>query len=118
MASGAQLAEQAVSDWLLFLDADTVLGGDAVARMSNEAAARDATFLSCWPGLDCHTFWERVLMPMLGFSVFTLFPALLSLSRNDPSMVLAHGAFLLAQREVYAVVGGHAAGRHQILEDT
>ena len=114
----AQLAEQAVSDWLLFLDADTVLGGDAVARMSNEAAARDATFLSCWPGLDCHTFWERVLMPMLGFSVFTLFPAPLSLSRNDPSMGLAHGACILAHREVYAAVGGHAAVRHELFEDT
>lgn len=114
----AQLAQQAASEWLLFLDADTVLATDAVASMVTEAQARDVSFLSCWPGLICLSFWERALMPMMAFSTFSLYPAPLSLVRNDPSLGLAHGACILAQREVYRSVGGHEAVRHEIFEDT
>jgi chlorobactene glucosyltransferase len=59
-----------------------------------------------------------MLMPMLNFCVFTLFPAPLSLLRPDPSMGLAHGACILARRDAYEAVGGHAAVRTEIFEDT
>ena len=57
-------------------------------------------------------------MPMLSFCAFTLFPAHLALSRNDPSLGLAHGACILAQRDAYRSVGGHEAVRNEIFEDT
>ncbi len=114
----AQLAQHAASEWLLFLDADTLLAERAVADMLHEALKREVTLLSCWPGLICESFWERALMPMLNFCVFTLFPAPLAVSRNDPSMGLAHGACLLMQREAYRAVGGHQTVRDEIFEDT
>ena len=114
----AQLAIQAQSEWMLFLDADARLAENAAAQMLAEATQRQLTFLSCWPGLTLVSFWERALMPLLNFTVFTLFPAPLSLLRNDASLGLAHGACLLMHRATYNKLGGHGAVRDQIFEDT
>jgi hypothetical protein len=57
-------------------------------------------------------------MPMLNFVVLTLFPAPLSLKRQDASLGLAHGACILARREEYKKTGGHEAVRDEIFEDT
>lgn len=114
----AQLAQAARGRWLLFLDADARLGARAVERMVAEAEARRLTLLSCWPGLELLSFWEKALMPLLNTVVFSLFPGVLSLTRPDPSLGLAHGACLLFERATYHKLGGHAAVRDQIFEDT
>lgn len=114
----AQLAQAAHTKWLLFLDADARLADGAVARMVAEAERRQLALLSCWPGLTLVSWWEQALMPMLNFVVFTLFPAPLSLLRNDASLGLAHGACMLVNRASYEAMNGHAAVRDQIFEDT
>lgn len=113
----AQMASAAQAEWLLFLDADARLAEQAAARMLSEARERQLTLLSCWPALDLGSFWEKTLLPLLNFLVFTLFPAPLSLRRADPSLGLAHGACLLVRREQYFAVGGHAAVHDAITED-
>src|SRR5262245_32213722 len=100
----ARLAEEARCEWLLFLDADARLAEGAVARMVEEARKRDLTMLSAWPSLTLVSFWERALMPMLNFVVFSLFPAPLSLVRDDASLGLVHGACILVERDGYQVV--------------
>jgi|YNPBryBLVA2012_1023415.scaffolds.fasta_scaffold00100_23 glycosyltransferase involved in cell wall biosynthesis len=113
------LAEEARSQWLLFVDADVVLAPGAVPAVLAEAERRGVTLLSCWPGLRMSGFWEGLLMPMLNFVVFTLYPAPLALRRpRDPSLGLAHGALMLARREAYRRVGGHRAVRGELFEDT
>lgn len=113
------LAGQARSPWLLFLDADSVLAAGAVGSILSEARQRELTLLSCWPGLEMKGFWEKLLMPMLNFVVFTLYPAPLALARPAyPSLGLAHGALILASRDAYERVGGHAAVREELFEDT
>jgi glycosyltransferase involved in cell wall biosynthesis len=114
----ARLAHEARGEWLLFLDADVRLSDGATARMLSETQERGLTLLSCWPGQTVIGFWERTLMPMLNFVVFTLFPAPLSLERMDASLGLAHGACLFVERESYAAFGGHEVVRDEIFEDT
>ena len=100
-------------------------GAGAVSRITDaartalcEAMQRKATLLSLWPGLDLVGAWEKLLMPMLHFIVFALYPAPLALTRRDPSLGIAHGACMLAHRETYLRVGGHEAVRDEIFEDT
>jgi glycosyltransferase involved in cell wall biosynthesis len=113
-----RLAQWAESEWLLFLDADARLAPGALAGLTAAARRRDVTFLSAWPRLVQRSFWERVAMPMLNFSVFTLFPSPLSLLMNARSLGLAHGACILAHRETYFRLDGHRAVRDAIFEDT
>jgi glycosyltransferase involved in cell wall biosynthesis len=114
----ARLADEASSPWMLFLDADARLRKNATALMLAEATERRVTLLSAWPGLDLVGFWEKLLMPMLNFLVFSIYPAPFSLKSRSPALGLAHGACLLIQRETYRRVGGHASVRDQIFEDT
>lgn len=114
----ANLARAASFDHLLFLDADARLLPGAVDRLRAEMVRRRLEMLSCWPGLVAISFWERVLMPMLNFVVFTIFPGPLSLIFGFSSLALAHGACLLFDRKAYFTVGGHEAVRDQIFEDT
>ncbi|HEX7317242.1 MAG TPA: glycosyltransferase [Pyrinomonadaceae bacterium] len=113
----ARLAAEAKGRWLLFLDADARLRRNAVSLMTGEALARGVTLLSCWPRLLTRGFWEGALMPLLNFVVFTLYPAPLALRRDDARLGLAHGACVLARRDVYETVGGHAAVRAELFED-
>jgi glycosyltransferase involved in cell wall biosynthesis len=112
-----RLAEAARSGWMLYLDADARLAPYAAEKMLREARRRRVTLLSCWPALEARGFWERLLMPMLNFVVFTLYPAPLSLRRRDASLGLAHGACLLVERETYFSVGGHSSVRGELYED-
>ncbi len=114
----AQLADAAETPWMLFLDADARLEPGAVRRLVAEAEARGVTLLAPWPGIVCGGFWEKALMPLLNFCVFTFFPAPLALRRRDTNMGLAHGACILAQREAYHAVGGHGVVRNELFEDT
>lgn len=114
----AQLAAEARGRWLLFIDADARLCENAVARAVAEAEARGVSLLSCWPALELRSFWERALMPLLNFVVFTLYPAPLAFKRDDASLGLAHGSFILARRDAYERTGGHALVRDEIFEDT
>jgi glycosyltransferase involved in cell wall biosynthesis len=113
----ARLAAEARGRWLLFLDADARLAEKAAPLIVGEALARGVTMLSCWPRLLTRGFWEGALMPLLNFVVFTLYPAPLALRRNDPSLGLAHGSCLLARRDAYETIGGHAAVRGELFED-
>ncbi len=114
----SRLAAEATSAWLLFLDADARLTHDACARMVEEAQRRRLTLLSCWPAFEMDTFWEQMLMPMLSWVVFSIFPGPMSLFRGDRSLALAHGACIMVRRDVYERLGGHGAVRNEVFEDT
>ena len=114
-----QLAVAAGSEWMLYLDADTVLRPEAVSRILATARHFDCSFLSCWPGMDMLGFWEKLLMPLLNFLTFTMYPAPLAyLRENDASLGLAHGACILMRSAEYWEAGGHAAVRNELFEDT
>tara|TARA_A100001037_G_C15115991_1_gene621410 strand:+ start:654 stop:1808 length:1155 start_codon:yes stop_codon:yes gene_type:complete len=114
----ARLAEKATGKWLLFLDADTTLRRNAVESMVIEATHRDATLLSAWPKIEMLSLMEKLLMPLLNFVVFSLFPAPISRFNDRPSLGLAHGACILAYRETYLANGGHRMVKDRLFEDT
>lgn len=87
-------ADGARTEWLAFVDADVVLHGHALATM---AAATRHTSTSIVGGLECRSFWERLLLPELG----------LALVQEGLPPDFASGQCFLVRRDHYEAVGGH-----------
>jgi glycosyltransferase involved in cell wall biosynthesis len=91
-------AEGATTEWLAFVDADVVLAPSALATM---AAATRSTSTSIVGGLECRSFWERLLLPELG----------LALTQEGFPPGFASGQCFLVRRDHYEAVGGHGHQR-------
>jgi hypothetical protein len=87
-------AEGAATTWLAFVDADVVLHPQALATM---AGATFHTSTSIVGGLECRSFWERLLLPELG----------LALVQEGLPPDFASGQCFLVRRDHYEAVGGH-----------
>ena len=99
-------AEGAGTEWLAFVDADVVLAPTALATM---AAATRSTSTSIVGGLECRSFWERLLLPELG----------LALTQEGFPPGFASGQCFLVRRDHYEAVGGHGhpAVRGSVVDD-
>ena len=86
--------EGARTEWLAFVDADVVLAPAALGTM---AAATRSTSTSIVGGLECRTFWERLLLPELG----------LALTQEGFPPGFASGQCFLVRRDHYEEIGGH-----------
>ncbi len=111
-----QAVGQATGEWLLFVDADVQLSGQAVRQALGAAGAHGADMVSWFAQLEMRTFWERQLMPFIA-DFIVLFSPLHKV--NDPAEdhCIANGQFILIRRAVYNEVGGHAAIRDTIIDD-
>ncbi len=106
----------ATGDWLLFLDADTHVASQGLARAFARAEAEGLDGLSLSPEQVCGGFWERVVQPV----VFEFLNARYDLDAvNDPARpeAAANGQFILIRRTVYERLGGHEAIKDRVLED-
>jgi hypothetical protein len=110
-----QLAEAAAgADVLSFVDADVVLGPDALARATTMLRKTQVTLLSPYPKI---TGTGRLLQPLLQWSWLTFLPLRLMERSPRPSLAAAGGQWLVVDRAGYQRSGGHAAVRTEILED-
>jgi len=103
-------------EWLLFLDADTVLYPRALGRALTDAIEHSAVLVSYSPEQQTDSLGEEMLIPF----VYARLAEHFSFDRvNDPRLpdAAANGQFLLVRRDVYESLGGHAAVRSQVLED-
>jgi glycosyltransferase involved in cell wall biosynthesis len=108
--------EMGDADYLLFADADLEFHPQCLKQMVRLARHRGADFTSLLPRIVCRSPGE--LLGLLG--AMTIINMRLPLSAtNDPRVkrALVAGGFLLAKRESYEAVGGHAAVRGQVVED-
>ena len=111
--SGAKLAK---GKWLLFTDADTRHAINSIEQGFREAESNHAALLSYSPKQEVHGFWERALMPVIFAELAKTYRPKEVSDPTSPAAA-ANGQYLLIRRDVYDVVGGHAAVAHAILED-
>lgn len=99
-------AEGATTAWLAFVDADVALAPSALATA---VAATRATSTSLVGGLECRSFWERLLLPELG----------LALVQEGLPTDFASGQCFLVRRDAYEAAGGHGnlAVRGSLVDD-
>ena len=113
----AALAGDPTPDLLLFVDADVVLAPDAVRRIA--ALMRDSglELASPYPCQIALTAAERLVQPLLQWSWMTTLPLGLAEDSPRPSLTAANGQALAITPAAYQRSGGHAAVRHEVLED-
>lgn len=111
-----QAAAKADGEWLLFLDADVVVDPRALRQAYDWAAANGARMLSGYGFLVLGTFWEQVIMPVIGGMIVGANPLD---EVNDPAhpRVVCNGQFILIEREAYREIGGHEAVKAAIIDD-
>ncbi len=109
-------AQGAKGDWLLFVDADTVLLDGAVDNALQDAERYGAALVSYSPEQLAHSFFERALIPFIYCRLARRFSFA---AVNDPSRheAAANGQFILIRRDAYHQIGGHRAVAAEILED-
>ncbi len=112
-----QAAAEADGEWLLFTDADVWHEPTSLRRAVAEALRIGSDALSILPRIEVTSFWDRVMMPLFGVLVAIRW----RIDRaNDPDRpeALLVGGYILVRADLYRELGGHAAVRDEILEDT
>ena len=103
-------------EYLLFTDADPVFERHALNTAVNTMRERELDVLTLMPQAKFGSFWERAVQPVI-------FGFIASLTRfknvNDPDhkSSMGFGAFLMFRRSAYEKIGGHEAGKVDVLED-
>jgi hypothetical protein len=110
-----QLAQQTSAEILVFVDADVVLGPDAVAAAATALAGFD--LLTPYPRIVATGAGQRLVQPLLQWSWLAFLPLRAMERSARPSLAAAGGQFLVVRRPAYTAAGGHAAVREEILED-
>jgi len=109
-------SQQARGKWLMFVDSDVIVQPNLLSDTIGMCVARKYDALSLLTKLDCHTAWEKLVLPVAAGA----WAVMNTISwTNDEGMktALANGQVFLIRREPYDKVGGHAAVRHKMLED-
>jgi chlorobactene glucosyltransferase len=125
-----QLSAAARGDYLLFTDADTVHEPTALGACLGHAQATDAGLLSAWPHQVTRTWSECAVIPLVYVLLLGALPhgILIYLQRRPDkarqgerawlrALGAANGQFMLFRRDVYELIGGHAAVRDHLVED-
>ena len=112
-----QLSTVARGEYLLFTDADVRWEPEALSSLVAEALRTRADLLTAWPRQETRTWGERLVVPLMAFSVFAYLPALAVHTLPWPSLAAAIGQCLLFKRTTYAQIGGHTALKNQIADD-
>ncbi|MGL6278160.1 MAG: glycosyltransferase [Gaiella sp.] len=109
--------ELARGDWLLFTDADVRHAPDTVGRALALARKTGRAGLTVLPVLETGTLVEQAVQPAAAVLIRS-FVAPGPLVRSPRSSVaIAAGGFILVRRDTYEAVGGHAAMRHELVDD-
>ncbi|GGG20734.1 glycosyltransferase [Paenibacillus abyssi] len=112
-----QLSEAAKGDWWLFLDADARLEPGAAAALLAAGQRQQSGLITGFPLQNTGTWLEKLVVPMMGFTIGCHLPIQLVSRSSDPKFVAAHGACLLIDAKTYRQVGGHEAIRCELVDD-
>lgn len=112
-----QLAEQARGEYLLFTDADVRWQPGALSALMAEAHRTNADLLTVWPTQITQTWGERLIVPLMAFSILAYLPVLAVHHLPWSVFAAAMGQCLLFRRQAYQRIGGHAAIKNRVLDD-
>lgn len=112
-----QLAQAAGGSLLFFTDADTRHHPNTLRDAVAALLAAEADLLTALPCYEVVSWAERLVVPVLAWSIFSFLPIGLAHRLRLPLFSATIGQFMLFRRQAYEQVGGHAAVRQQVVDD-
>ena len=112
-----QLDQAARGELILFTDADTRHAPDMLRASVSAFIAEKADLLTAFPHEEVVSWGERLLVPVIGFGIFTFIPIWLVQKLRWPALSITIGQFMLFRRSSYDAVGGYEAEKMEVVDD-
>ena len=111
------LSKHAKGDYLLFLDADVRIGGNAPGKALSYALKHDLSLISVFPRQIIITAGERITVPNMNYILVSLLPLILVRKSKYPSLAAANGQFMFFRAADYHLHEPHKLMRNHKVED-
>ncbi len=112
-----QLSQAADGELFLFTDADTCHAPSMLRHSVSALFAEKADLVTAFPREEVLTWGERLVVPFIGFGMFTFLPMRLIQRLRWTTLAVTIGQFMLFRRQAYEAVGGYEAVRAEVLDD-
>jgi len=112
-----QLAQTATGEVILFTDADTRHTPDMLRDSVSALVAESADLVTAFPREEVITWGERLLVPVIGWGIFTFIPIRLVQKMRLTALSITIGQFMLFRRNAYDAIGGYEAVRNELVDD-
>jgi chlorobactene glucosyltransferase len=112
-----QLAKHASGDWLVFTDADVRWEPGALSSVISWFERSGADCLTVWPTQETRSWAERLVVPMMMFTIIAYLPELCVRYLPWPAFSASNGQFMAFRRAAYERIGGHEAVKSSLVED-
>lgn len=113
----SQLFHASNGEYILFTDADTTHYKNSLRDSITIAINRKADMLTLFPKMVMISFAEKLLMPMLWFTVMLLLPFYFVDKKGFVKFSIGMGPFMMFKRSAYEAIGGHTSVKNAIVED-
>lgn len=109
-------AETAAGEWLLFMDADSILSPESLHQAMGAVERFGLDYLTVIPNLQVQDFWARAFLSFFGLVLaLSLRPWLTNQRWGKTAMGI--GAFQLVRRQAYVTCGGHRSLALAVADD-
>lgn len=112
-----RLAEAAGGNVLVFVDADTTLEPEGLARIGSLLDGMRADVVTAGTRQVVGSFAERLVVPLLHLTYLAWLPLPLVWRSRDPRFLVANGQLLAVRRAAYRAAGGWEAVRAEVVDD-
>lgn len=112
-----QLHEASKGEYIIFTDADTTHKPQSLRKSVTIALNKNADMLTLFPEMTMISFAEKIIMPMLWFTIMVLLPFYFVDKKGFVKFSVGIGPFMMFKRSAYEKIGGHHSVKDAIVED-
>jgi len=112
-----QLGQTADGEILLFTDADTVHKPGSLSACLAEFEKSKADLLTLVPKMHMETWGEKLILPLLHFTLFVYLPLAIVRWFKIPAFAFGNGQYLMFRRSAYDTIGRHESVKSALVED-
>ena len=111
------LAEKAVGEYFLFLDADVRIENDIISQTIAHQKRHQLSLISIFPKQNMTSNAEKKTVPIMNYILLSLLPLILVRKTNFASIAAANGQFMFFHAQKYRALNPHEKVRSNKVED-